>query len=116
MVVTLGARGVDRKSYNVHRLVAETFIENTQNYPYVNHKDENKSNNCVSNLEWCTEQYNTAYSTAKTYTVMRNGVKVTVTNLKQYCERNNLNISGLRNLIAGRSKTYRGHKQWISQN
>lgn len=46
----------------VHRLVATCFIDNPHNYPVVNHKDENPSNNCVDNLEWTTEQYNTQYS------------------------------------------------------
>lgn len=47
----------------VHRLVAEAFIENPQNLPEVNHKDENKQNNCVDNLEWCDKTYNVNYGT-----------------------------------------------------
>ena len=43
---------------NVHRLVAESFLENTNNYRYVNHKDENKLNNRIDNLEFCTQKYN----------------------------------------------------------
>ena len=51
------------KSYFVHRLVAEAFIPNQNNYPIINHKDENPSNNSVSNLEWCTYSYNINYGT-----------------------------------------------------
>ncbi len=50
------------KKVLVHRLVAEAFIENPQNLPCINHKDENKFNNCVDNLEWCTVAYNNKYS------------------------------------------------------
>lgn len=53
-----------RKFYYVHRLVGQAFIENPNNYPMVNHKDENKENNCVSNIEWCDAKYNTNYGTA----------------------------------------------------
>lgn len=52
----------NHKNYLVHRLVADTFISNPYNLPMINHKDENKLNNCVSNLEFCTNQYNMAYS------------------------------------------------------
>lgn len=41
-----------------HRLVAMLFLENPNNYPEVNHKDENKANNHVDNLEWCTRRHN----------------------------------------------------------
>ena len=50
------------KNYYIHKLVAEAFIPNPNNYRYVNHKDENKHNNCVDNLEWCTAQYNATYN------------------------------------------------------
>lgn len=45
----------------VHRLVAQTFIPNPDNLPQVNHKDCNPQNNSVSNLEWCTHEYNIEY-------------------------------------------------------
>lgn len=49
------------KNMFVHRLVATAFIPNSKNLPEVNHKDENKQNNCVENLEWCDRKYNLAY-------------------------------------------------------
>lgn len=52
-----------QKYYSVHRLVAEAFLSNTNNFPEVNHRDENKENNCVSNLEWCDKKYNCNYGT-----------------------------------------------------
>ena len=47
----------------VHRLVAEAFIPNPDNLPEINHKDENTTNNAVSNLEWCEQLYNIHYGT-----------------------------------------------------
>ena len=51
------------KHFRVHRLVATAFIPNPNSYPIVNHKDEVKNNNIVSNLEWCTVRYNNTYGT-----------------------------------------------------
>ena len=53
------------KKMRVHRLVAETFLPNPKNYPIINHRDENPSNNILDNLEWCDISYNTAYSCGK---------------------------------------------------
>lgn len=49
----------------VHRLIAQTFLNNPQNLPEVNHKDENKQNNAVSNLEWCSHSYNLKHGTRR---------------------------------------------------
>ena len=50
-----------QKFYAIHRLVAQAFISNPNNYSCVNHKDENKLNNFVDNLEWCSIIYNNNY-------------------------------------------------------
>ena len=52
-----------RKRMLVHRVVADAFIPNPNNYPCINHKDENPANNKVENLEWCTYKYNNNYGT-----------------------------------------------------
>lgn len=54
-----------QKLYSIHRLVAQAFIPNENECPLVNHIDENKTNNCVNNLEWCDESYNITYSIGK---------------------------------------------------
>ena len=51
------------KNMKVHRLVADAFIPNPNNFPIINHKDEDKSNNRHDNLEWCTQKYNANYGT-----------------------------------------------------
>ena len=68
-----------RKKFAIHRLVAQTFIPNPNNFPVVNHKDENKLNNCVDNLEWCTVKYNTNYGMAQEKR-LRN------TDISKYCK------------------------------
>ena len=49
------------KMFLVHRLVATAFLPNPEGFEQVNHLDENKSNNCVSNIEWCSAKYNNNY-------------------------------------------------------
>ena len=60
--ITLCKNG-KRENKVIHRIVAEAFLDNPKNFLCVNHKDENKLNNCVENLEWCDIKYNTNYGT-----------------------------------------------------
>ena len=69
--ITLNKNGKKITRY-IHRIVAEAFIPNPNNYPMVNHKDENKKNNNVENLEWCTASYNVNYGTAKIRATIKN--------------------------------------------
>lgn len=62
VIVALSKNG-KKHYFKLHRLVAQTFIDNPNNYPQINHKDENKRNNNVNNLEWCTSKYNNNYGT-----------------------------------------------------
>lgn len=57
------SKSSEEKKVHIHRLVAEAFIPNPNNLPQVNHKDEDKTNNLVENLEWCTQAYNNCFGT-----------------------------------------------------
>lgn len=65
-----------KKDYRINRLVAIAFIPNPLNLPEVNHKDENKINNKMDNLEWCTKQYNLNYGTHRKRQAITRGNKV----------------------------------------
>ena len=65
-------RDGETKHVLIHRLVALTFISNPDNLPELNHKDENKTNNMVGNLEWCSKSYNINYGTRNERTAKAN--------------------------------------------
>lgn len=75
LTVTLSNKKGSSK-YLVHRLVAFAFIPNPNNYKEVNHIDEIKTNNCVTNLEWCTRAYNMAYGTARLRQGISRGIPI----------------------------------------
>lgn len=86
LIPTLNHKGYERvklslngksKTITVHQLVARTFIPNPENKPQVNHKDENKRNNNVKNLEWCTCLENVRYGTGIVRSAnSRKGIKI----------------------------------------
>ena len=61
LIVTLYDEYHNMKNIKIHRLVAKAFIPNPNNLPEVNHKDEDKTNNNVDNLEFCTTRFNLTY-------------------------------------------------------
>lgn len=63
----------ERKNFYVHRLVAIAFLQNPLKLQYINHKDENKENNNVDNLEWCSCSYNNNYGTRNNKVSNANG-------------------------------------------
>lgn len=79
--VELNINGIAKKEL-VHRLVAQAFVDNPNNYPIVNHKDENPRNNRADNLEWCTCQYNSNYGTCIERRVENTTYKVGAENVR----------------------------------
>ena len=62
--LTVGLRkNGEVKTCKIHRLVAQTFIPNPDNLSDINHKDEDKTNNSVQNIEWCSAKYNCNFGT-----------------------------------------------------
>ena len=104
----------------VHRLVATAFIPNPNNYPVVNHKDCNPSNNNVDNLEWCSYLYNNTYADAcykrslkmgKRVIVYKNGLEVgRFISSNDAAKTLKCSSSGVRANCRGLSKTINGYK------
>lgn len=113
--VTLCKNGKETKYY-VHRLVALAYLENPNNLPCVNHKDENKANNHVNNLEWCTVEYNNYYSNSKV-TTWENTPKpiycveldIVFSSINQASKYLNIRRDRIKNCLSGYAKTVKGY-------
>ena len=80
-----------RKHHLIHRLVAKSFLKNPNNYISINHKDENKTNNHYSNLEWCTVKYNNLYnSRQKKINIKLQNIVKTKKAVQQFDKQDNL--------------------------
>lgn len=108
------------KHHYIHRLVAEAFIPNSYNFPCINHKDENKENNSVENLEWCDYSYNTNYGTrTKRAKEKRFGDRFVVINLdtgeiyktpKDASRATGIHNDSISRVCKGKSKTAGGYR------
>lgn len=107
------------KRLSVHRLVAQAFIENPNNYSCVNHKDENNQNNVVSNLEWCTYKYNNNFGTRnarivkalskQVYQYSKDGELIAVWESTNEAGRNGYNQGSVVSCCNGKLKTHKGY-------
>lgn len=92
----------------VHRLVAEEFIPNPDILGYVDHIDNDKTNNHVNNLRWVTNQENCEKALAKEYKLKNRftGEVVTVYNMNKWCRENGLHSSSMNRMLSGSRKYY----------
>ena len=104
-------RANTKKKEKVHRLVAKAFIHNPNLYEQVNHIDENKKNNYVKNLEWCTAKYNQNYSNYKTYKKIRClNTNIVYKSIIEASKKLNIDNSGISKVCKGKRGKINGLK------
>ena len=102
--------------YGIHRLVCNHFLSNCDNLKEVNHKDGNKFNNNLSNLEWCTPSHNGYHRQtmldnkreATFHFLNPEGLEVHIVNLTRYCRDNNISVGMMFLLNRGKVKSFKG--------
>ena len=94
----------------INRLVAIAFIPNPDNLPEVNHKDEDKTNNRVENLEWCSRQYNVEYSQGKAVIGINkvSGLIVEFPSISEASRQTGINSRNICACLKGRQKSAGG--------
>lgn len=108
------------KTHKIHRLVSQAFIPNPENKPEINHIDEDKSNNVISNIEWSTRKENNNHGTRNERTSKKQSIPIIATNLKtgeskefygtSECARQlGLNQSSITSVLKGRNKQTGGY-------
>lgn len=108
--VTLTKDG-ESKAYSLHRLVAEAFIPNPNEYTEINHKDENPLNYSIDNLEWCSHQYNIEYSKNKAVAqYFDDEIIAEYKSIKYASELTGISRTAINNALLGYSQTAGGYR------
>lgn len=103
-----------RKTILKHRIIAEEFLPNPNNYPCVNHIDGNKLNNNLDNLEWCNHSMNNKHALDNKLRFVPKDIKCNLTKIPQ-SEYNNILELNKNNTIEEISKIYNVHQATIKR-
>lgn len=116
--VQLSINGI-RKNYRIHRLVGIAFLDNIENKPYINHKDGNKLNNNLYNLEWCTAKENDNHSRKNHLKIQSKPIKaisietnhiIFFESLSECARYFNTNKGTIHRVLSGKRKKYKNFK------
>jgi len=109
-----------KKYYMTHRLVGKAFLKNPLDLPYINHRDEIKTNNHIDNLEFCTHQYNSSYGTAPSRIAKARSIPIIGVNIltKEFisfesatkASKYGFHAGHINSCCRGKGKTHKGYK------